>query len=163
MNDKMLSNDHKMMQIKHQVKDEQKTLMVEQEILNVKQHKLAEAQHGLTAVQQERLKIRESIREESELARIDKNTPKDFFKIQEKAKGNKNAVYILEDDLIKILKKKLSNKEELLRMIEPLAKHMKGKFYIRSSKRKQRDQLKFLHKQLTNDVLNLTKALQMFR
>ena len=178
MNDKMMSNDHKMMQIKHQVKDEQKVLKVEQEVLNVKRHKMVQEQHKLTEVQQERLKVRESIRDELEQVKINKaiNPIKDFFfsentgNDEERShiigeKGDSissiNSLLAADNDLIILLKKKLSDKEGLLRLVEPLVKQMNGKFYIRFSKRKQRTQLKSLQKQLVKDESNLRKALAL--
>ena len=155
-----MANDHKMMQIRHQVKDEEKTLKTEQEKLNVKRNELAEAERQLKTFQQHRCRVRKSICDEYELARIDNAQPvKDFFKMEENDVEEK---FVLTDDLIEVLKKKLNDKQDLLQLIEPLVKHMNGKFYIRFSKRKQRSQLKSLHKQLTKDVSNLTKALQVF-
>ena len=155
-----MANDHKMMQIRHQVKDEEKTLKTEQEKLNVKRNELAEAERQLKAFQQHRYRVRKSICDEYELVRIDNAQPvKDFFKMEENYVEEK---FVLTDDLIEVLKKKLNDKQDLLQLIEPLVKHMNGKFYIRFSKRKQRSQLKSLHKQLTKDVSNLTKALQVF-
>ena len=170
MNDKMLSNDHKMMQIRHQVKDEQKTLKVEQEVLNVKRHKMVQAQQKLTDVQQERLKVRESIRNELDQARIDEASPtKDFFFSDVKADSEEKIdskfitkSLLADNDLANLLKKKLNDKQDLLQLIEPLVKEMNGKFYIRFSKRKQRTQLKSLQKQLVKDVSNLTMALALF-
>ena len=164
MNDKMMANDHKMMQIRHQVKDEEKTLKTEQEKLNIKRNELVEAQRQLKAFQQHRYRVRESIRNEFELARIDKaNTIKNFFFKNEKEENKVDGNNLLtDDDLATLLKKKLNDKEDLLRLIEPLVKHMNGKFYIRFSKRKQRSQLKSLHKQLVKDISNLTKALELF-
>ena len=160
-----MANDHKMMQIRHQVKDEEKTLKTEQEKLNVKRNELTEAQCQLKAFQQQRYRVRESIRNEFELARIDKANPiKNFFfknETEEEVKVEGNSL-LTDDDPATLLKKKLDDKEDLLRLIEPLVKHMNGKFYIRFSKRKQRSELNTLHKQLVKDISNLTKALSMF-
>ena len=162
MNDKMMSNDHKMMQIKHQMKDEEKVLNVEQEVLNVKRHKMVQEQHKLTDVQQERFKVRESIRDELEQAKIDEVNPsKDFF-IGETENGKFSINSLLTDiDMVVLLRKKVNDKEDLLQLIEPLVKQINGKFCIRLSKRKQRNQLKSLQKQLVKDVSNLKKALAL--
>ena len=178
MNDKMMSNDHKMMQIKHQMKDEQKVLKVKQEVLNVKRQKMVQEQHKLTDVQQERFKVRESIRDELEQAKIDKaiSPMKDFFFSEntenDEERSNMNgeegdskssisSLLATDNDLVILLKKKLSDKEGLSRLVEPLVKQMNGKFYIRFRKRKQRTQLKSLQKQLVKDVSNLRKALAL--
>ena len=168
MNDKMMSNDHKMMQIKHQMKDEEKMLNVEQEVLNVKRHKMVQEQHKLTDVRQERLKVRESIRDELEQAKINEANPNKDFLIGETENGEKdldgnfsNNSLLADIDLVVLLRKKVNDKKDLLQLIEPLVKQMNGKFYIRLSKRKQRHQLKSLQKQLVKDVSNLKKALAL--
>ena len=168
MEDKMMANDHKMTHIKRQVKDQQKLLNEEQELLSVKRNELVRVQHVLTAVQQERIRVRESICAEIELERIDNAFPvKDFFGTFTAATDEKmgltpefGAVPSTEE-LASIFKQKLNDKARLINSIEPLVQHMSGKFYIRASKRKQRNELKSLHKQLVKDVRNLTKALQM--
>ena len=164
MEDKMMANDHKMTHIKRQVKDQQKLLSVEQENLSVKRNELVRAQHSLKAVQEQKIQVRESIRDEVELARIDSaRVDKDFFSAanSEVEKEEKKDL-LLTVDVSSLLKKKLMEKVELLRFIEPMVKQMSGKFYIRLSKRKQKNQLKSVHKQLTKDVSNLNKALEIF-
>ena len=161
MNDKMMSNDHKMMQIKHQIKDEQKLLKVEQEMLKVKQNELSTAQRQLNAIQQQRYRIQRSISDEYELASINNaQRVKDFFKIESDVV--EDGEFLLTDELMSVLKKKLNDKEELLQMIEPIVQHMNGKFYFRLNKRKQKNELKSLHKQLSKDINNLNKAIQLF-
>ena len=164
MEDKMMANDHKMTHIKRQVKEQQKLLNEEQEKLTVKQNELVCAQHSLKAVQEQRVQVRESIREEVELARIDSaRVDKDFFSAAINEVGEEETKDILlTDHLSPLLKKKLMEKAELLRLIEPMVKHVSGKFYIRLSKRKQKNQLKSVHKHLTKDISNLNKALEMF-
>ena len=149
------------MQIKHQIKDEQKMLKVEQEMLKVKQNELPTAQHQLNAIQQQRCRIRRSISDEYELAGIDNaQRVKDFFKNE---KDNVDlGDFALTDELLGVLNKKLNDKKDLLKTIDPVVQHMNGKFYFGLNKRKQRKELKSLHKQLTKDVSNLSKALQLF-